>query len=338
MKIIFYHDRRSVNDATLYYIKMIEQAANDEDIAMFYTTKLTNVQKGDILFTITGNFFCMAKARYPFHKTIYWSQGVGPDEYLLMPNASRLKFLVKKYIDYCAINYSDLIFLISNKLREHYADNYAYHKNNFLVIPCYNLNYITGIPVKTATRYDTPTFVYAGNFAKWQCIEEMLQIYTCIESALPTATLTLLTEETIQAEAFIVKYKLKNAVTKYVQLTDLQTELTKYKYGFLIREDNIVNNVATPTKMNSYLASAVLPIYTDAIDSFVENIKLQEYNLCLNSTDPIAGQAAAIISFEKTRIIDPQVLDDLLISIFTDYYNDAHYTGEIRSALKRFIL
>ena len=338
MKIIFYHDKRSVNDATLYYIKMIEYVANDHGIAMYFTTKLQNVKKGDILLTITGHYFCIAKTCYPFHKTIYWSQGVTPDEYQLMPNASKIKTLAKKYIDYIAINYSDLLFLISNKLLQHYRESYSYRKDNFLIIPCYNMNYIPGLAIKTRERYDSPTFVYAGNFSLWQCIEETLYIYKYIENVIPTASLTLLTKDTLLAEEFILKYELKNVVTKYVQLADLQTELTKYKYGFLIREDNMVNNVATPTKMNSYLASAVVPIYTDAVNSFVENIRLHNYNICLNSKDSIVEKATAIINFEKNIKIDPQVLDDFLISIFNNYYNDEHYKNEIKFALNKYIL
>ena len=36
-----------------------------------------------------------------------------------------------------------------------------------------------------------------------------------------------------------------------VPLSDLNNTLKQFKYGFIVRDDIAVNNVATPTKMNS---------------------------------------------------------------------------------------
>lgn len=36
-------------------------------------------------------------------------------------------------------------------------------------------------------------------------------------------------------------------------VSQLNEEHAKYKFGFLLRMDDVVNNVATPTKYNSYL-------------------------------------------------------------------------------------
>lgn len=332
MKIIFYYDKRSVNDATIYYIRLIEKASLSLGIEMYYCTKLNNVSKGDILFTITEKYFCMAKLRYPFYKTIYWAQGIGPEEYLIVGN-NILKYWYKTIIELLSVRYSDVLFAVSNKMIEIFNKKYRYNKHNYIVMPCYNLNYIHGLAIETKERYDQPSFVYAGNLAAWQCVEETLQIFKRVQQNIPCASLTLLVKEQEEANFLINKYGLKDVVLKYVSLVDLQNELTKYKYGFIIREDTLVNNVATPTKMNSYLASAIIPIYTDVINSFVENIHLREYNLCLESKSSIDQKARTILDFEK-KIIDPSELDKSIQSVFATYYNNEEYLKEIVSKLR----
>ena len=78
-----------------------------------------------------------------------------------------------------------------------------------------------------------------------------------------------------KANNLIEEHNIKTAYVKYVDLRDLNNELLKYKYGFLLRRDNLVNNVATPTKMNSYLACGLIPIFTDAITDYKDQINLK---------------------------------------------------------------
>ena len=117
--------------------------------------------------------------------------------------------------------------------------------------------------------------MYAGSLSAWQNIDETLKIFKQIENIIPEATLTLLTEEKIKAQALIKQYDIQNAMVRYVSLNNLNEELLKHKYGFLLRKDIKVNNVSTPTKMNSYLSSGVIPIYSDAIKDFSKHINLK---------------------------------------------------------------
>jgi hypothetical protein len=332
MKIIFFYDERSLNDATLYYIKLIEKSALSLGIEMYYCTKLNNVSKGDVLFTITEKYFCMAKFFYPFHKTIYWAQGIGPEEYLVA-GSNLTRFWFKTVIEFISVKYSSVLFVVSRKMLEIFRCKYRYDKSNYLEMPCYNLNYISGLAISTGERYREPSFVYAGNMAAWQCVDETLQIFKGVQQYIPKASLTLLIKERDEAIALIDKYGLKDVVIKYVSLSDLQQELTQYKYGFIIREDTLVNNVATPTKMNSYLASAIIPIYTNAVNSFVENITLGEYALCLESKSSIDEKVQTILEFEK-KIIVPNKFDEKIKLVFDKYYNDELYQKQIENKLK----
>ena len=145
-----------------------------------------------------------------------------------------------------------------------------------------------------------------------------------------------MTEENKKANSLIRKYNIRSANVKYVALKELNLELLKYKYGFLLRKDILVNNVATPTKMNSYLACGLIPIYTNAIKDYLENINLNNFNLKIKTTSSIAETSETIINFENT-VKDFTYLDIEIQNIFNDYYNDNKYIKQIISKLKNYL-
>jgi hypothetical protein len=146
----------------------------------------------------------------------------------------------------------------------------------------------------------------------------------------------LLTEEIEKANNLLKEHNIKTANVKYVDLRDLNNELLKYKYGFLLRRDNIVNNVATPTKMNSYLACGLIPIFTDAITDYKDQIDLKDFSLIISSDLSVDEIAKKIIDFERSKK-DYSDLDIEIKKIFDEYYNDKKYIKEIKVGLKEYL-
>src|SRR5690606_16202867 len=114
MKVVFFYDKRSVNDATLYYIHLIETSFSNLNVEMVHCTDLIDISKNDIIFTITSKYFCIAKIRFPFNKTIFWAQGVGPEEYLL-GGKNYLKYFVKNVMEFISIRFSSVLFFVSKR-------------------------------------------------------------------------------------------------------------------------------------------------------------------------------------------------------------------------------
>jgi hypothetical protein len=102
--LFFYYDERYLNDETSYYVKIVERSFKATGYEMNYCTKLGDVKKEDIIFTITSRFFLKAKIKYPNNKTVFWSQGVGPEEYRLRAN-NMFVFFIKILIEFSAIKY-----------------------------------------------------------------------------------------------------------------------------------------------------------------------------------------------------------------------------------------
>ena len=204
-----------------------------------------------------------------------------------------------------------------------------------MVMPCYNLQYEQA-SYSSLSRYDNPSFVYAGSLSVWQNMDETLQVYKHIENKLEKSTLTLLTNEHKKAADLINFYKIKSANVKYVELEHLNMELLKYKYGFLLRKNNLVNNVATPTKMNSYLACGLIPVYTNTIYDYAKNINLKSFNLEVDSNLSAKEIADIVIKFENTHKNYSKLAIEIK-SIFESYYDDNKYIHHIKSKLKNYL-
>lgn len=325
-------DPRSINDATSYYMDIIQNEVEKRGYKWTIINDIRDIIDPDLLITITERYFLNVNAKYPNIPHIYWSQGVGPEEIMWSGKGIKKYFrvLARTMAEKKAILKSTLVFFVSNYMIKHYGRKYGYKGNNYVVMPCYNLKLSAEFDVE---RYKKPTFVYAGGASVWQCTDEMCEVYKYIEQQMPEATLTILSGDRSAFEDLMKKYDIKNYEIKYVKKDFLDDELKKYKYGFLLREDNIVNKVATPTKMNSYLANYLIPIYTEAVDDFKQHIKLGEFTLCFSCPLNKKQIADKIIHFER----DEHDFFQLKINIeriFEEHYNDATYANSIRQKLE----
>jgi len=115
----------------------------------------------------------------------------------------------------------------------------------------------------------------------------------------------------------------------------LQSELSHYKYGFLLRKDHVVNRVSTPTKMNSYLSAGIIPIYTSAVEAFEENIDLGDFELKFNNLN-IEEIVSNLILMENKFIDANSVLIEYN-RVFESFYNDDFYINEISNQFQKYI-
>lgn len=333
-RVVLYIDPRSLNDATTYYIDIIKRALNNLGYFFIISESIHKVNFNDILFTITTKNYIKGILLRPFCKTIFWSQGVDPEESLLRDNNYQ-KYYIKSLIELISLRHPGFKFFVSKAMLNHYKNKYSYNDANHMIMPCYNLNYKHILDV-SLSKYKKPSFVYAGSLSIWQNMDETLQVYKYIEKKIHNSSLTLLTKENDKAKALIKKYKIKNSIIKYVDLENLHKELLKHKYGFLLRKNILVNNVSTPTKMNSYLACGLVPIFTDAINDYSDKINLNSYNLKIKSSMSIKEIAKNIIDFENSKT-NFASLNIEIKKLFNDYYDDNKYIKEIQFKLKDYL-
>lgn len=331
-KAYLYCDKRSLNDATNYYVDIIKDCICNCGYKFNTTHKLSEISSPDLIFTITEGYYFYAKIRFPFVKTIYWAQGVDAEEVKmngLTTLQNKFRYVFRYFTENLAVNSSDILFVVSEKMRDFFAKEYGYNvkKNNNIIMPCFNLELSKDFNL---SQYHSPTFVYAGNTSVWQCVDKMLAVYSLVEKRIERTKLVILSADKDAFEKAIKEYRIKSYEIKYIPYKELNNELHKYKYGFLLREDHIVNNAATPTKMNSYLSNYVIPIYSNAVDDFAKNINIGEYTIMaqcpLNEVD-ICEQ---IFEFETTEHDFTSLMTEVE-KIFNNHYNREKYKKEIIS-------
>ena len=316
-------ERNSLNDATQYCIELIEKAIEKAGGSSIRCNSLSEINSKDIVFTIELNTFMQCFFKRRGIKIIHWVQGVSPEE-VMLTKPNKIFYYLRCMIEWLIMKFAIKIFFVSEAMLQHYEKKYKVKiKNKAIIIPCYN-KHLQKSTSFTPNRYTKPHFVYAGSLSAWQCFDEMLTIYKKIEEKLPHSKLTILTAEIGKANISLAEKQIQHFEVKYISLEELEIELSKYKYGFLIRKTSVINYVATPTKMNSYLSVGLIPVFTDAVGDFNEKIHLKEYELKLSGDINIEKAVQKILEFENNIII-PENYYNIVKNIFDNYYNDEEY-------------
>lgn len=325
-KVLFFCPKNTMNEATEYYVDILKEAFLKLGYEVFQSNNLKDTKSFKNIFVMSAKWCFLVKLVNPKTKIITWFQGLGGEEALLTRNSKRDK-AIWSVLEKFAMKFSSFNIYVSDEMRSYYLERYRITDNNYFIMPCFNkeLNKSAFFYPK---KYDIPSFVYAGGLDKWQCIEQTLELYKKIEEKVPQASITLLTKEKQKASELIERYNIKNSTIKFVSLDMLNEELERYKYGFLIRDDHIVNNVATPTKMNSYLANGLIPIYTNVIKDFNANFDRNNFIL-LDHKASIDNWSEQIVSSEINTVVDIEDYRNELSMLFSKYYSRRFYIDKI---------
>lgn len=198
---------------------------------------------------------------------ILWCQGIIPEESYLR-NGSKGKSAILSLIEKSALKKAAFCLFVSDDMRRHYETKYGLSfEGRCFVMPCFNSMFEQG-SFFAEGKYDSPTFAYVGSMAAWQCFEETVDLYKELESRLPGAFLKVLTFNQAGAREILRAKGVERYEVGCVPPEKVAGELAKVAYGFVIREDDPVNRVATPTKLSSYMAAGVIPVFSDCIGSF----------------------------------------------------------------------
>lgn len=322
-RVFLYCDERSLNDATVYYISIVNDCLIERGYSVQTVYRLSDIIAPNLIFTVTDYCFCKAKLKFPRIKTINWKQGVGFEEAkMIRPFYKWIPFYLCEFI---SLHFSDMQLFVSDIMAEYYRKYFLYRGDNHIIMPCYNLKLAT---FRDLERYNSPSFVYAGGVSKWQGIDVLLDTYAIVERNIPKAKLVMLSNDRTYILNEANKRGIKNITVKYLPLSELQNELQKYKYGFILRERNWVNLVATPTKMNSYLAAYLIPIFSDGVNDFDKNIDLGQFTIKAKTPLDSRSIAEQILAFENSHN-NYQSYPDVVAEVFNRHYNDTDYKEKI---------
>jgi len=315
------------------YVSVIEQCLNLNNVETQYIDvlekKSENKEKGIVVIVPSAAF----KARcVGYKKIVLWVQGAAAAE-SYMRNKSILRYAALSYLEFCGLKSADLILFVSQTMKEYYENRFKLKLDNSYIMPCFN-NEIEKDYFYTDGKYENNVFIYAGSLAPWQCFEPTVKFYKQIEDMVPDAFFRVLVKDHETAKGILDKYGVKNYSLGFVPQSEIGNEMAKAKFGFCLREDSIVNRVATPTKLSTYIAHGVMPIYSSYLLDFKKQSGKCRYCFCVDHNDSSETNFMKKVCFENIKADD---VFNVYSKTFGNYFSK-EYHGKALSEFMKCVL
>lgn len=319
-----YKENSTVTDE---YLKAIGAAYDDLGLEVVYVHELDEIAatKEDVIVLAVAPDVYHFRLRGYKH-IVYWAQGVWPEESYLRHH-SRLRFSICGAIEKAALRGAERLFLVSDAMLRHYERKYGISlSDKVMIMACSNETFHRE-SFKFEGKYEKPVFTYAGSLVEYQCIDQTLEAFASVKERLPQAELLLFTGEVEDAKKKVAHFGIPDVNIDCKPRQELWKYIARAKYGFVLREDCAVNRVATPTKISTYLANGVIPVYSKCIEAFSEGS---------NGIPCLAFNPATFVddveAFEKNHII-PEEIELLYAGYFSKHLDLASKRNEIKSFL-----
>ena len=198
-----------------------------------------------------------------------WKQGDAAAE-SYMTHHSYLRKWVLQMIDAYSLRKVAGVIYVSDAMKDYYENKYSVRTKS-IVVPC--LSEFANTKIEKAGRIPD-SFVYIGGLSIWQCFDEILSLYAKIRTE--QSVFHIITLKTEEAHKKVLKIIGDDRNIKIYGITDrtqIPAILNKFQYGFLIRRNDVVNQVAAPIKFLEYLSCGVNVIMTDAVPSYAKLVR-----------------------------------------------------------------
>lgn len=204
-----------------------------------------------------------------------------------------------------------------------YEEKYHLNLKHAFVMPCFNGEF-NSEHFYISDKYKNNVFCYAGGIQVYQGFNLILDIYKKIEDRYPNTFLKIYTFDLEKAKKIIKTYNIKNFSVESVPQSEVDDVLAKCKFGFLIRDNNMINQVATPTKLANYLGNGVVPIFTDTIKAYADIAKEYEHLYCFGDTDK-----DIVIDKALHDVIAPDDLEKEYRNVMDKFFNPHKYSEQL---------
>lgn len=309
------------------YLEVVRQSLKNVGFSCEYIKKLDGLDKKSLI------VFPMAKDAFKYyikgyHNFAIWQQGATADE-SYMRNHSKIRYNILNYIDVFCMKKARFILFVSDYMKHHYEElaNHDFTNKSY-IMPCFNEELDKSALLKK--DYSKKIFTYVGSLDLWQCFDKTAKLYAEIEKRFADAQFKVLTFQVDEAKKILSDMGVKNYSVKQVPKEEVKDELSECTYGFIIRENNMVNRVATPTKISSYLSVGVLPIFSSCLIDFSN---LSEAAGCSLSVEDNFDYKKIIEYIEITK--DESKIKNSIQAIFSNYYSKENHIIQMENLIKK---
>lgn len=189
------------------------------------------------------------------------------------------------------------IFCVSHVLKRYLLDRYRVDENKIMVIPTivdtnffkYDQEARKKLRKKLGLEEKT-IFIYSGGLAKWQLPDKIIHLFKKLKKEIPQAFLIFLTHKPSEAAPYFTDINRDDYLLKNVPYEKIAQYLNAADIGILLRENNLVNRVAAPTKFSEYLCCGLPVILTKGIGDTEEIISNTNGGVVIDNPDMIPSK------------------------------------------------
>lgn len=204
--------------------------------------------------------------------------GAAPEEYMYLYGTSN--YGLEKSEAY-SVSIADKIICQSDEMKRHLAKKYGYKFDDICVFRCgvdtnvFSINQADRLAIRKSLNIadDDIVFVYAGGMHKWQNVGKALKYYLDFNLKYANSKILVLTKDIKRLNQIIDEEQLdriySSLVIKSLHYSEVSSYLNAADVSFLIRDNVVMNAVASPTKLAEYMACGLPVISTVVAQNWV---------------------------------------------------------------------
>lgn len=209
----------------------------------------------------------------------------------VIANLSKDKLIsIEKYVIFNA----DKITCVSNSFKNYLVRKYNYSKDISVVPTCIDLkqfcydNEARKRIRKELCIEDRYVVVFSGGCQNWQQPDKIMDTFIKIKSIRENSVLLILSNDIEGFNSYMIKYNIpkNDNIIMSVPYNKVNQYLSACDLALLLRENTIINKVASPTKFAEYL-SCFLPVVVSPnigdLDEYIKTYKFGIYETEISS-------------------------------------------------------
>ena len=239
-------------------------------------------------------------------KIIYESRGSATAEYWYKRKRSyknKIRFYLIKIREYVSLKISDNVICVSNKQKEYYTKTYgSYLARKYIVIPgaankdiFFYSNQIRNGLREEYNIQNNVVYLYSGTLSleyKWHIPDVLFSVIKEIYNYDNSSIFLFLTPDIDIAKYYFnsVNIPYRNYIIKYIDIKNMNPYLNMADYAFLLREDEPINNQASPTKFAEYALTGLRIIISENVGDYTEYVKKENIGIVYNNNRELIQQ------------------------------------------------
>jgi glycosyltransferase involved in cell wall biosynthesis len=237
------------NDTLIVYSNISDLFPLFKNFDFVYFRSIFDFLKSYVFITLSK-----AKSIYDFRALLCY------ESYFRRKNA--LIFFALYLLEWLVYLLANKLNCVSNQLEKKLKKKFGPRKID--VLPCLLTEVPELVPITISNEIK---LLYLGGLSKWQKVDVVISTFKGLLELDPRFNLTIVTSK---PEEFRGMYPNASDLIEVLSLRqeDVQKYISQFHFGFILREDIMVNNVASPIKFLEYLSAGVLPIYSSGIGDY----------------------------------------------------------------------